>query len=64
MEKISPIVVNFYQKIIYVKDVSCVTQLSFAKPITNAPTVALDLPIGARLHKFRESWKALGASPK
>ena len=42
------------------KDVSCVTQLSFVKPVTNVPAVALDIPIGARLHKFWETWEALG----
>ena len=46
------------------KEVSCVAQLSFAKPVTNVPTVALDLPVGVRLHKFRETWEALGAGPK
>ena len=46
------------------KDVSCVAQLSFAKPVTNVPTVALDLPVGARLHDFWETWEALGAGPK
>ena len=46
------------------KDVSYVTQLSFAKPVTNVPTVALDLPVGARLHKFWEPWEDLGASLK
>ena len=32
------------------KDVSCIAQLSFAKLVTNVPTIALDLPVGARLH--------------
>ena len=40
----SPVVVNCYQKLKYVKHVSCVTQLTFAKPVTNVPTVALVLP--------------------
>ena len=57
MKKLSHVVVNCYQKIIYVKDVSCDTQLSFAKPITSAPSVTLDIPIGERLHKFWETWK-------
>ena len=48
----------------YVKDVSCVSDLSFVPNITNVPVVAPDLPIGARLHHFWEIWAALGASPK
>ena len=43
------------------KDVSCVNQLSFVKPVANVPTIALDLP---RLHNFCETWEALGAGPK
>ena len=46
------------------KDVSCVNQLSFAKLVAKVPTVALDLPVGARLYKFWETWEALGASQK
>ena len=50
------------QRLKYVKDVCCVDQFSFIKPVTNVPTVALDLPVGARLHEFWETWEALGAS--
>ena len=47
------VVVNSHQRELkYVKNVSCVTQSSFVKPVTNVPAVALDLPVGTRLHKF------------
>ena len=38
---VSPIVVNCYheREEKYVKDISCVDQLSFVKPVTNIPTV-------------------------
>ena len=58
---------NFCQKyteIKYVKDVSCVGHLSSANIVTNVPTVAINPPVGARLHQFREKWEALGSSPK
>ena len=61
---VSPVVANCYQKLKYVKDFSCVAQLSFAKPVINVPTVVLDLPVGARLHKFWETWEALGVGLK
>ena len=48
----------------YVKDVSCVGHLSSANLVTNVPTVAIDPPVGARLHKFWEKWEAMGSSPK
>ena len=48
----------------YVKDVSCVGHLSSANFVTNVPTVAIDPPVGARLHEFWEKWEALGLSPK
>ena len=51
-------------KIKYVKDVSCVGHLSSANLITNVPTVAIDPPTGARLHKFWEKWETLVSSPK
>ena len=40
-----------------VKGVSCVDQLSSVKYVTNVPTVAPDLPVGARLQQF---WKKMG----
>ena len=58
---------NFCQKyteIKYVKDVSCVGHLSSVNIVTNVPTVAINPPVGARLHQFWEKWKALGSSPK
>ena len=42
------------------KDVSCVDQLSFVRPVTNVPTVAQDLIIGARLQKFLENLAKTG----
>ena len=36
-------------KLKYVKSVSCVTQLSCVKPVTNVRNAALNLPVGARL---------------
>ena len=48
----------------YVKDVFCVGHLSSVNLVTNVPTVAIDLPVGARLHQFWEKWEALGVSPK
>ena len=53
-----------YTEIKYVKDVSCVGHLSSANIVTNAPTVAINPPVGARLHQFWEKWEALGSSPK
>ena len=38
----------------YVKDVSCLGHLSSVNLVINAPTVAIDLPVGSRLHQF---WK-------
>ena len=47
-----------------VKGASCVTQLLFANPVSNAPNAVPNLPVGARLQKFWESWLNLGAGPK
>ena len=47
-----------------VKGASCVTQLLFANPVSNAPNAVPNLPVGARLQKFWESWLTLGAGPK
>ena len=46
-----------YTEIKYVKDISCVGHLSSINRVTNVPTVAIDLPVGARLHQF---WKKNG----
>ena len=47
-----------------VKSVSCVTQLSCVNPVSNVPNVALNLPVGARLQNFWQTWLDLGAGPK
>ena len=52
-----------YTEIKYMKDVSCVG-LSSANLVTNVPTVAINPPVGARLHQFWEKWEALGLNPK
>ena len=61
---VNPNYCNNHTEIKYVKDVSCVGHLSSANLVTNVPTVAIDPPVGARLHKFWEKWEALGLSPK
>ena len=48
----------------HVNDVSCLGHLSSANIVTNVPTVAINPPVGARLHQFWEKWEALGSSPK
>ena len=52
----SPDVSGCYQKckLKYVKNIFCVNQLSFVKPLTNVPTAASNLPVGARLQTFRK----------
>ena len=52
------------QKLKSVKSVSCVTQLSYVQPVTCAPNVVSNLPVGARLQSFWEIWLGLGAGPK
>ena len=51
-------------KLKFVKGVSCVIPLSCAQPVINAPNVATNLPVGARLQNFSKIWSDLGASPK
>ena len=46
------------------KDVSCVSHLSFVKHVTNVPTVTINLPEGARLQSFWKMLETLGAGPK
>ena len=53
-----------HTEIKHVNDVSCVGHLSSANIVTNVPTVAINPPVGARLHQFWEKWEALGSSPK
>ena len=47
-----------------VKSVSCVTQLSCVNPASNVTNLAFNLPVGARLQSFWQSWLDLGAGPK
>ena len=47
-----------------VKSVSCVTPLSCVQPVTNVKNAAQNLPVGARLQNFWQTWLDLGASPK
>ena len=51
-------------KLKYVKSVSCVTQLSCVKPVTNVRNAASNLPVGARLQNYWQTWLDLGAGPK
>ena len=51
-------------KLKYVKDVFCVDQLSFVKPVTNIQHAASNLPVGARLQNYWQTWLDLGASLK
>ena len=51
-------------KLKYVKSVSCVTQLSCVNPVTNVMNVASNLPVGARLQNYWQTWLDLGAGPK
>ena len=51
-------------KLKYVKSVSCVTQLSSVNPVTNIMNVAVNLPVGARLQNYWQTWLDLGAGPK
>ena len=63
---VSPGVSGCYQKckLKYVKDVFCVNQLSFVKPVTNLQLAASNLPVGARLQNYWQTWLDLGASLK
>ena len=51
-------------KLKYVNSVSCVTQLSVVQPVVNVPNVAQNLPVGARLQTFWQTWLDMGAGPK
>ena len=48
----------------HVNNVSSVDHLSSANIVTNVPTVAINPPVGARLHQFWEKWEALDSGPK
>ena len=60
---VNPDVVQ-HKKLKYVKDIFCIDHLRFVHNVTNVPTVAPDLPVGARLHRFWDIWEALGDGPK
>ena len=47
-----------------VKSVSCVTQLSCVNTASNVINVVPNLPVGARLQNFWQTWLDLGAGPK
>ena len=51
-------------KLKYVKGVSCVTQLCCVNPVTNVKLAAQNLPVGARLQNFWQTWLHLGAALK
>ena len=46
------------------KGVSCVTQLSCVKPVTNVKNAVQNLHVGARLQNYWQTWLDLGAGPK
>ena len=56
---VNPFYCQNYAEIKYVKDVSRVGHLISVNCVTNVPTVALDLPVGARLHQFWKRWATL-----
>ena len=47
-----------------VKGASCVIQLCCVNPVTNVKLAATNLPVGARLQNFWQTWLDLGAGPK
>ena len=51
-------------KLIYMKGVTCVTQLSCVKHVTNVRIAASNLPVGARLQNYWQTWLNLGAGLK
>ena len=46
------------------KNASCVIPLSCVQPVTSVKNVASNLPVGARLQNFWQTWLDLGAGPK
>ena len=62
--KPAPGVAECYQesKLKYVKDVFCVDQLSFVKPVTNVQHAVSTLPVVSQ--NFWEALETLGAAPK
>ena len=66
-KEVSPGSADCYQKeykLKYVKSVSCVTHLSCVKLVTNVTITAQNLPVGARLQNFWQTWLDLGAGLK
>ena len=62
---VSPVIApNYKEKLKYVKNVFCVDPLSFASTVPTAKHVVQNLPVGARLQNFWQTWLDLGASPK
>ena len=57
---VNPNYCDNYTEIKYMKDVSCVGDLSSVNLVTNVPTAAIDLPVGARLHQFWKNGKPCG----
>ena len=51
-------------KLKYVKSVSCVTELSCVKHVTNVKNVVSNLPVGTRLQNYGQTWLGLGDGPK
>ena len=54
-KEVSPGMSDCYMKeykLKFVKGVSCVTHLSYVKPVTNVQNAASNLPVGARLQNF------------
>ena len=47
-----------------VKGASSVIQLPCVQPVTNVPLVVQNLPVGARLQNFWQTWLERGAGPK
>ena len=61
---ISPVFVPSKQSLKYVNNAFCVDHSCSVRPVPNVPNVVPNLPVGARLSQFWETWDALGASPK
>ena len=58
---ISPVFVPSKQSLKYMNNAFCVDHSCSVRPV---PNVVPNLPVGARLSQFWETWDALGASPK
>ena len=66
-KELSPGLADCYlteNKLKSVKSASCVTQLSCVKPVTNVKHVDSNLPVGARLQNYWQTWLDLGAGLK